>query len=709
MNYWLVTTEYPPQSGGGISTYSYHTSKMFTQFGHDVTVFIPDGKLKSVRIVEIKDEATLVYFPIKHYDFLGFETGLSFTLSNVLLEHSKSNAYPTVIEFQEYNGIAYYPLQRKWLEEEYFRNTLFLVTAHAPSYLYLEYNQAPSHSFPEYWIGEMEKNVLKSADIVISPSQFLIDTLELNRQETHAIFNPYQLDNVPSSELEVGDIAFFGKLTPQKGGLEMLAYFEQAWQNGKNYRLNIIGGGDHYFYPKKEDLGAYVKKKYANRIVEGLLNFEGHIEPSNLKKRLAKAQAILVPSIVDNLPYTVVEAMAQNKIVLASTDGGHKELIEHGCNGFLFEHDLRNDFLIKLKEILDLKAPEIEAIGEAARSTILSKCGYEAVYKKKTKAITSYREDKTHSFPFLRPEKKVEVNSSSEGTKGLLSVVIPYYNMGDYVNECIASILDNQYKDFEIILVNDGSKDKKSIQKLQELETHKQIKVFNKINTGLSETRNFGAKQATGEFIAFLDPDDSVKPSYYQKAISILNKYSNVSFVGCWAQYFGAKNYTWPSFNPEPPYLLAHNSLNSSAIIIRRIDFLNYGINDSKFVYGMEDYDSIINLVKNGCGGVIIPESLWNYRIREGSLAQSFNKYSKQYLYKLLTKKHASFYSKYASEIINLLNANGPGMNFDNPSKKLGIFHGIQLPFNNSKLMNAIKSNDFLRKIAKSLYSRINS
>lgn len=709
MNYWLVTTEFPPQSGGGISTYCWHTAKMLTQKNHEVTVFIPGNTPHKTTKSDTDKKIHLVYFPVEQFDHLGYEAGLSYTISQILKNHATAHGQPDVIEFQEYNGIGYYALQRKWLEEDYFNGTKFLVTAHAPGYLYLEYNQAPTHSFPEYWIGEMEKNCLQSADIVISPSQYLLDQLNLNPIDAHVIFNPFELKDPPKRSMQFGDIAFFGKLTPQKGALKMLEYFEEEWRTGEEYKLNVIGGGDHYFYPIMRDMGEHVREKYASRISSGLLNFEGHIDPQLLPERLSKIHIVIVPSIVDNLPYTVVEAMTMGIIVLASKDGGHRELIEHEKTGFLFDHSIDGDFFIQLKKILSLSNNEIEEIGDAAKRSITKKCGYDQVYDQKLALLNSLKIEKKNKYPFLRQQIPSLRNSEKDHIKGKVSIVVPFYNMGEYVEECIQSIRKNIYKNYEIIIVNDGSTDEKSLAKIKEFESIDNLFVFHKSNTGLSDTRNFGAKKATGEFIAFLDPDDYVDKHYYYKCISILERFDNISFVGCWAQYFGAKNYIWPAFNPEPPFLLTHNMINSSAIVIRRNDFLNFGLNDTNFIYGMEDYDSIINLVKNGCNGVVIPECLWYYRIRHGSMAQSFNKFSKQYLYRLLTNKHSEFYAQYSSEVINLLNTNGPGMNFDNPTKALGIFHGINLPFSNSKFIVAIKRNKFLRKIAKSIIRQINN
>ncbi len=705
MNFWLLTTEYPPQSGGGISTYCYHTARMMAQECHNVTVFVPNNKIQKLERHQQQEGIQVVSYPVDNLPYLGFEAGLSFTLSNVLEKIAKEYGDPDYIESQEYNGLAYYPLQRKWLEKGYLSEATFYVTAHAPGFLYLDYNQAPTHKLPEFWIGEMERSVLKTADFVISPSQYLLDILNIDvpQQRQMVVHNPFEtIQKKPSVSYTKGEIVFFGKLTAQKGALKLLEYLEIEWKKGAQYSLSVIGGGDHYFYPLMMDMGQFVKNKYAHRIKEGQLKFEGHIVPEDINSRLSKAHIVVVPSIVDNLPYTVIEAMSLGKIVLASLDGGHRELIDHGKTGFLFDHNNNGDFIHQLDSILSLENQDILSIGQEAQKAIIDKCSYEVVYNQKIKVLNQLKNPIKNIFPVIRPLSKTKVSHTITGETGKLSVVIPYYNMGEYVDEAINSIINNTFTNYEIILVNDGSTDQKSRDKLLELENRvEHLIIHNKENTGLSNTRNIGAKMAKGEYLAFLDPDDFIEPDYYSKALYILKKYSNVSFVGSWAQYFGLKNYIWPAFNPEPPYILAHNMINSSALILRKDDYLNFGFNDPTFIYGMEDYDSVISLIKNGCVGVVLPECLWNYRIRKNSLAQSFNKYSKEYLYKLLTKKHQAFYAEYAMEIINLLNSNGSSISYDNPSKRLGIFHGINLPFNNSKWIERAKSNKFLRNIAK--------
>jgi len=712
MTFWILTTEYPPLSGGGISTYCYHTGQMLTQKGHKITIFLPDYKIKSKRIDTHQGVSIVRFRPDdSHFEYLGDESAKSLSFSEIIEEHASTFGAPDFIEAQEYNGIAYFALQKKLLLNDYFQNTLFYLTAHAPAFLYLDYNQAPLYETPAYWAGEMEKSVLKSADCVISPSQYLIDKtseyLDWSGQERKVIFNPYKQPEMVATDFEPYDIVFFGKLIPQKGCIELLSYFKKLWDSGFEHPLRLIGGSSHFFYPKMMDLGDHLKQKYKPYIDKGLLIFEGHIQPNEINERLKKTHVVLVPSIVDNLPYTVLEAMSLGKIVLASDCGGHKELIKNDQNGFIFSHDVDGkSFIYTLKKILSLSKEKISEIGKQAQATIEQKCSYDTVYQKKLDYLLERKNKQmiTDQFPFTVDIKRSDkCNSLPKGISGKLSVIIPYYNMGNYVHEAIDSVINCNYDNKEILIIDDGSSEPASIAVLEELEKSGKVKVFRKENEGLSKTRNLGAKHAEGEFIAFLDADDRVHRDYYTKAIYILKRYKNVSFVGCWASYFEGSQISWPSFNPEPPYILVHNMINSSALVYKRSDFLKAGLNDPTMIYGMEDYDSVINLVKNGFRGVAIPQKLWEYRIRKGSMAQSFNIYSKNYLYRLLSKKHADIFSKHASEVVNLLNANGPGFLLENPSRVTRK----PFPFANSRLISYIKRNKILRNIAKSAYRRI--
>ena len=107
----------------------------------------------------------------------------------------------------------------------------------------------------------------------------------------------------------------------------------------------------------------------------------------------------------------------------------------------------------------------------------------------------------------------------------MLSIIIPIYNVEKYLTKCIESILNDTYKDYEIILVNDGSKDNSQVIIDEYVKEYPdKIKAYIKENGGLSDARNYGITKASGEYITFIDSDDYIEKDYLYHAMNIIDK-----------------------------------------------------------------------------------------------------------------------------------------------------------------------------------------
>ena len=114
-----------------------------------------------------------------------------------------------------------------------------------------------------------------------------------------------------------------------------------------------------------------------------------------------------------------------------------------------------------------------------------------------------------------------------------LSVVVPMYNSEKYIKRCINSIINQDMKDIEIILVNDGSRDKTNYIAEKYVEKYKNIKLIDKENNeGLSAARNTGIKNAIGEYIVFIDSDDEINNGMFTNMYE-LGKKSDSDLVMC--------------------------------------------------------------------------------------------------------------------------------------------------------------------------------
>ena len=108
-----------------------------------------------------------------------------------------------------------------------------------------------------------------------------------------------------------------------------------------------------------------------------------------------------------------------------------------------------------------------------------------------------------------------------------ISVIVPVYNKEKYIERCIKSIIGQTYSNIEIIIVNDGSTDN-SLKKCKDLqETDSRIAIINQENKGVGESRNIGLNASTGNYIAFIDPDDSIEENYLLELTNV------ASFLKC--------------------------------------------------------------------------------------------------------------------------------------------------------------------------------
>ena len=122
--------------------------------------------------------------------------------------------------------------------------------------------------------------------------------------------------------------------------------------------------------------------------------------------------------------------------------------------------------------------------------------------------------------------------------KSLISIVMPAYNVGEYISRSIQSVLNQTYDAFELIIVDDGSTDNtfSIIDELSFLD--KRIRVIRQSNSGVSVARNVGISIAKGEYVAFLDGDDIWMSTHLEKAIDFFQKYPDIYWYSSSFQYF---------------------------------------------------------------------------------------------------------------------------------------------------------------------------
>ncbi|MEI7640722.1 MAG: glycosyltransferase [bacterium] len=107
----------------------------------------------------------------------------------------------------------------------------------------------------------------------------------------------------------------------------------------------------------------------------------------------------------------------------------------------------------------------------------------------------------------------------------LISVIVPVYKVEEYIKECLESIIKQTYENIEIIIIDDGSPDESGAIAEEYALKDKRIKVFHKENGGVSDTRNFGIVQASGEYVTFVDSDDYVSTNTLYELMKLITEY----------------------------------------------------------------------------------------------------------------------------------------------------------------------------------------
>ncbi|KJB92333.1 glycosyltransferase involved in cell wall biosynthesis [Skermanella aerolata] len=203
----------------------------------------------------------------------------------------------------------------------------------------------------------------------------------------------------------------------------------------------------------------------------------------------------------------------------------------------------------------------------------------------------------------------------------LVSVVIPCYNYGRFLNDAVASVRAQTLRDVEIIVVDDGSTDDVTPCVLDALEGPDQepgLTVIRQENQGAPAARNTGIKAARGLYICCLDADDTMEPTYLEKCVLLMEGNAGVSLAYSWLRVTGAEERVWKSESLDLDRMRYYNHVSISAVF-RREAGLEGGGFCAAMREGYEDWEFWLRLGARGYRGEVIPEMLVNYRRHEAS------------------------------------------------------------------------------------------
>ncbi|MDD3722639.1 MAG: glycosyltransferase family A protein [Lutibacter sp.] len=237
--------------------------------------------------------------------------------------------------------------------------------------------------------------------------------------------------------------------------------------------------------------------------------------------------------------------------------------------------------------------------------------------------------------------------------KPLVSIIVPCYNQAQYLEEALQSVLDQTYTNWECIVVNDGSPDNTQEVAQKWVEKDKRFKYLFQDNSGVSSARNFGIANAIGEFILPLDADDKISPNYVLLAVESFQQDTSLKVVYCKAEKFGDEVGLWDLKHYSIRELALSNMIFCSGMY-RKSDWETVGGYDIKMIYGWEDWEFWISLLKNGGNVKQIDKIGFYYRVRKNSRERNILSYQMKSLLEYLSVKHADFFVKQLGSFTSL-------------------------------------------------------
>lgn len=186
-------------------------------------------------------------------------------------------------------------------------------------------------------------------------------------------------------------------------------------------------------------------------------------------------------------------------------------------------------------------------------------------------------------------------------TSPLVSVLLPVYNGEAYLKEAIESILNQTYKNFELLIINDGSTDRS----VEIIESHKDSRirlVHNEANLKLIPTLNRGLDLAHGEYVARMDCDDISLPERLTKQVAFMTEHPEVGICGTWSKTFGASTRSWrtcfpTNHNEIVAHLLFNTAISHPTAMFDMKKFRSLNLKYDFEAVHAEDYDLWVNAV----------------------------------------------------------------------------------------------------------------
>jgi glycogen synthase len=625
----LVSREvHPFVRGGGLGRYVAATAETLAPLG-EVTVFTSTTHEPLYHMLigehspELPAGVRFVFVEEPEPDEIGsFLHHLHAWGGRVLeaLKREYGSEGPDIVEFPDYLGEGCVAVQARRTLDPVLRHSCVAVRCYTTSEMTSVLNGNLANDFGTRVLFDLERFALQYADRIVWPggdvyssfTRFYSD-LELapGFEIPHTVpHGGASAGAEPKSGTGPLRLLYLGRLERRKGVQNLIRAVTALERD--DWHLTLVGG-DTETAPLQTSMRDQLQLMAAN---DPRIEFRTSVPSTEIAPLMRAHDLLVVPSLWECWPNVALEALSQNRPVLASPVGGLLGMVEPEKSGWLTRRVGEADLIEKLEELI-AKPEQARGLSESGlpRGEFERLTDPDVVRERYVEMLASHREANGRRLPPRAPDP-------------LVSVVIPYFELDEHVEETLQSIFAQTYEKIEVIVVNDGSLRAEDAL-LDELADRYPIEVLTQQNSGLSAARNYGISQARGRYVLPMDADDLVAPTFVERCVEVLQHDRDICYVTSWSHFIDEEGVVLSEqiggYRPLGNGTSAVDHLNiagsAEAVFDRRV--FDLGIGYSADLTSYEDWLHFRELKAKGFAGHVIPEPLLFYRIRPKSMVRT--------------------------------------------------------------------------------------
>jgi glycogen(starch) synthase len=527
---------------------------------------------------------------------------------------------PDLVEFPDYLGEACVAVQARRTLDPTLRDSCVAIRCYTTSEMTSVLNGNVPKDFGTRVFFDLERLALRYADRIVWPGGDVYQSFVRFYRDGELAPGfeiPHTVPHggapaLPDEERheEPLRLLYLGRLERRKGVQNLIRAVTGL--ESEEWRLTLVGG-DTETAPLRTSMRQQLELMAAN---DPRIEFRTSVPSIEIAALMREHDLVIVPSLWECWPNVALEALSQNRPILATPVGGLLGMVEPEVSGWLMRRVGVTELADSLGELVDApsRVRDLAASG-SPRATFERLTDPDHVRERYAAMVEEHRAETKRPRPLRAPNP-------------LVSVVIPYFELEEHVEETIQSIFAQTHENLEVIVVNDGSfRDEDAV--LDLLAEQYPIEVVTQQNSGLSAARNYGIAQARGRYVLPMDADDLAAPTFVERCVEVLQQEPDVSYVTSWSHFIDEEGVVLSEkvggYRPIGNGTRALDELNiagsAEAVFDRRV--FDLGIRYSVDLTSYEDWLHFRELQARGFIGHVIPEPLLYYRIRPASMVRT--------------------------------------------------------------------------------------